>query len=235
MAIGVPSLIGAVISLPTTVPATSNITVGAGGVPAGATIVVMVNEGHATTAGSVTDAKSNNYVNKISFQGGTSDIINHFLADNVAALVSGDTIVIHWPLAQSAEGFAAAYYITGLATSSFDVAKSNGSVLATAANTGDFTTTNANDIAIGMVCGQSAPTIPPWTLNNGYTALDNANAGGGDGVQWGYQIYSSTQSSGDAYGTTFSANSQFIAGVMALKAAAAGAALTQIAYGWGPD
>lgn len=220
-----PVRIGAVVSS-AVVTTTAVITVGVGGVPSGATIYIGGFWGHASVNPVVpTDTKGNTYVQRAGPVGAGDDGWA-WTADNITALVSGDTITVTSP-AGNTETMVAAYYITGEATSAFDVAKpSNGT--GTAATSGDLTTAGPG-IVIGQIGWQSGGSTSV-ALSNGWTQLDSTSPASGDGAQWGYHIYGSAQTTGDALAATLGGTTPaWVAIAISLKDAAGAAAGPQTA------
>lgn len=147
MAIGTPVPIGtANVAL-----GTATITVGAGGAPAGSTVFVAIgcNEGSVIT--SVTDSKSNTYVQDAAE---TTQVIGNtdtylYRASNITALVNLDTITITRSAGSVLTTTAA--YATGLATSNPLDQSNNGTAASTTVDSGNITTTQAAELIIGVV------------------------------------------------------------------------------------
>lgn len=203
--------IGSVVST-ASVGSTSTITVGASGVPAGDAIVIPAFfSNRSGTPAAPTDSAGNTYLLKEGPQlDGATDNGYVWVCANCKALASGNTITVTTPGSGSGtpEGMVAAYdvHINGASGTAFDVGASGGAMGNGSATTGDFTTTQATEVLLGIVGFQSSSTTQP-PLINGYDALDYASPASGDGAIWGYRMTGGTTAAADAFGATLTSSS----------------------------
>ena len=220
--------------------ASFNIAVPAGGVPAGATIVVFVSDRNGSIGSqAVADSKGNTYTRITSVITGTSTLCSVYYAYNVSALSSGDTITI--TKAATDRAAASALYVTGIASG--DTLDSAATNTATVSNGQPSVASNtpgtANDLFLGAVSTQGASgtftqdsthgawSTPPNGVSSGSGSSDRQIAGGhltGSGT--------STQT----YAPTFSSTPAFASSIIiALKPSAGGGNTLSISATEGAD
>lgn len=228
MAIGTPVLIDD-ISLAG--PLTSGaLTVPAGGVPSGAQINIMTATIEAVTGLAVTDTAGNTYTEDLADTvHATGNIESHFFrVTNATALVSGNSITVSWT---NNSGVAAiAWYTTGLATTTpLDQAViAEGS--STTPSSGNITTTNNDDIELGVV-GVNDATPPAFTEDANFTSIGNTTGGASNfNIYAAYRIVAATETMD--YSPTFDTESQnWHCLIASYKAAAGGLAAVSATTG----
>ena len=190
---------------------TSNsITVPAGGVAAGHTLIARVDIRDTSPAGAVTitDSKGNTYTLDVEVTNAAIRVL--ILSANVTtALVSGDTITVNYPpVSPPSTGFVVSEFSGIAATNRVEVTGS--AIGGTSTPSVTVTTANANDLLYGFVGSTNQPTYteaPGWTTD---TDLQPACGGaqGNSTNHGGYRIVSSagaytynpTQSAGNTWG-----------------------------------
>lgn len=166
-------------------------TVGVGGVPAGAGVMVAVCDRTSTGVGqSVADTAGNTYTRVASSQLTTLTLASLYYADNIAALVSGNSITVTTASGGSFVG--SIFYVTGLASSPFDsgsVGTANSSSTASPSVAGG-TPAVANSLWVGVLASGSVPTgitqdsangayaTPPTFVRNGSSSTRATVCGG---------------------------------------------------------
>lgn len=197
--------------------ATNVITVPAGGVAAGNTLVVRVTmrAGTMTGAISVSDSKGNTYTADKDITNANVRLV--VLSANVAtALVSGDTITASYPpVNPSATGLVATEFSGIVATNRVDVsASATGSSMTPSVSA---TTTNAKDLVYGAMVVLNQPTVTEasgWTLDTNLST--GCGGAGGNSVNHGaYKIVSATGS--HTYNPTLSIGNAWVDEIVAYK------------------
>jgi hypothetical protein len=155
------------------------VTVPAGGVPIGNTVILSFAMDPVSGTVSATDTQGNSYTddedNMIGTSGSGSGVRMVVLSAHVTtALVSGNTITVTFPTA-TAKALSACY-ISGLVTASrVDQTASGGSTTAaTSGATGSATTLYQDEVLIGAVGIENAGSA--FTVGSGYTALTSAES-----------------------------------------------------------
>ncbi len=204
-----------------------NIAVPAGGVPAGATIVVFVSDRNGSIGSqAVADSKGNTYTRITSVIAGTSTLCSVYYAYNVSALSSGDTITI--TKAATDRAAASALYVTGIASGDpLDSAATN---TATVSNGQPSVASNtpgtANDLFLGAVStpGASGTFTQDSTHGAWSTPPDGVSSGSGSSdrqIAGGHLTGSGTST--QTYAPTFSSTPTFASSIIiALKPSAGG-------------
>ena len=198
---------------------TSNvITVPAGGVAAGNTLVVRVTlraGSPGTGTVSVADSKGNTYTVDKDITNANIRLV--ILSANVAtALVSGDTITAsHPPVNPSATGLVATEFSGIVATNRVDVsASATGSSLTPSVS---VTTTNAKDLVYGAIVVLNQPTVTEasgWTLDTNLST--GCGGSGGNSINHGaYKITSAA--GGQTYNPTLSGANAWVDEIVAYK------------------
>src|SRR6266576_3931543 len=197
----------------------ATITVGAGGVAAGHSIIVTVGLGGASsTAPTIADTQGNTYALDVgpTTDGAGNDWMTVRSAHNITALVSGNTIVVTNPT--NTEWFVTVEEISGL-TGVKDGTNSAWAATGTAAASGAITTTNAVDLAFGacydLGLNGSVSWSAPWTDITPHLVT------GQDGMANAYQILSATGSP-NAQATISSGS--WVAAIVAYKGSGGAAA-----------
>lgn len=153
-----------------------NISVGAGGVPSGSLIFVVVADANIATGAAVTipiDTASNTYTaisslnNTIGAAAGNGQGMGYY-AFNSAALVNGNTITANFSTT-GVNGVALAVYATNIQTSPDPKDASSASGGTSAAPSSSVTTVNAQDLVFGYLLTDGA---------SGDTITQDANFGG---------------------------------------------------------
>ena len=217
--IGVPASIGQNNSA--TTDTSLSVTVGAGGVAAGNTIIVSFAI-NTTSASAVTvaDTKGNNYTQDANILNSAGSIRTMvFSAPVTTALVSGNTITVTYPSATTKA--VSIYYVSGLVSS----APADKSVAATGNSTtpssgSTATLSQANELCWGAIGGAYHATTT-FTVGSGYTALTSSLGDGGSSsssatIQPEYQIVSATTAT--SAGATLSATREWAAAIVTYKA-----------------
>jgi hypothetical protein len=163
--IGVNSAKGSNLSIAITVPA--------GGVPAGAVIIVLVSPGVSTFVSGVVDTAGNTYV-------AAQDGFIYYAWQSTAALVSGNTITVNF--STGTNGAISAFYATGLQTSSNPLDQTAQSSLIT--STAPTVTTSGNvsvtgELIVGLVSvgGPSGDTFTQDSTHEGGFVGGGLNTG----------------------------------------------------------
>lgn len=216
MAIGTPTAIG---QNSTSAAASSLVLTTTAAVPAGAMIVLEIanHNSAAVVPSSVTDSAGNTYtlISAIN-SSAVSETLAYAL--NATALASGSTITITFPSTRNAA--AAAYYVTGIATSgAVDQQASNTTGSSATPSVGPTSaTTQADELVIGLFGYSNSRTFTP---GSGYTALATVESTGTvRGTTGEYKIVSATGT--QTPDGTFSSSTSFAGLVVTFKAAAAG-------------
>ena len=194
--------------------ASSVVTVPAGGVPAGNTVVVVVvlRDTVPTGAVSAADSRGNAYSVDVDF---TNSTIRKLVlsARATTALAAGDTLTVTHP-DLGAEAVAA-LELSGIREPRLDTSAANGGLSATP--TATATTTHPDDLLVGAAGNQGNRT---YTEATAWTTVADvqANCGGGTGrltLHAAYRIVSSAASW--TYSPSLSANDRWAAGIAAYK------------------
>lgn len=133
---------------------TSTVTVPAGGVPAGSTVLVSIGL-RGTVAGglTVTDSRGNSYSNDVDVT--NANVRAVVLSSRLAtALSAGDTITASHPFGSSSEGMAAAEFSGVVAGTRVDATATG--IGDGASPTASVTTSHANDLLVGAVANQNS-------------------------------------------------------------------------------
>lgn len=158
------------------------ITVGVGGVPAGAAIFVAASDS-GTSAGTVSDSKSNLYLTERTSTNGSNLTVSLYRCSFVIALVNGDTIKY---TLNGTLGAVSVFYATGLANVGQDTAVGAGGTSATPSVTSPVPS-SAGDLFIGVVGGatlissftqdstNAAWASPPGSVSNAAPVLGGGN------------------------------------------------------------
>ena len=186
---------------------TISVPVGGSGVPAGNTLVVSLLLSSTSTTGAVsaTDSAGNSYaIARDTNDGSAGDRTVVLVSTGVKALAAGGSITLTYPSAAethvSVDEFAG---IAGVDTS----AGATGT--AAAYSSGTATTTQANEILIGVV-GIESGRVPTWAA--GWTALPALSVSS-DILDTAYQTVSAT----GAYSAAGTTSGQWMASIVALK------------------
>lgn len=222
MAIGTPVEIGSNTSLS---GSSISIAVPAGGVPAGASILVAFGNGDGGESGySVADDASNSYTIDVidSQPGGVFRTCFLASAHDVSALDEGETITISFGGTEF-RNTAIAAYVTGLETSSVLDQSNSDTGASTTPSSGDITTTQADEIIFGVLNIKNAD-ASEITDDGDYNTIDEIDSGGSTNntLHLAYRIVSSTETNN--FAPTIANSDNWIAIVASYKGAAAAAA-----------
>lgn len=226
----------------TEITATISVTIGVGGVPAGALIVVATEEFGSFDPGSsaVTDSKGNTYTqvangtaNNVS--AGNRLLTSLWYAKNITALVNGNTI--KFTLAQTGDAAAmSAFYATGIQTASpLDTAVTATAFGASAApSVTSGTPGQAGELFVAFVGGPGNSGTYTQDSGNGWaTPFDDSKSGTlstDSRVSGGNQVNSGTGTL--TFAPTLGASSAWWAAIIGFKATATPLATTLFAQAW---
>jgi hypothetical protein len=157
----------------TLVQSTCIITVGAGGVPAGSTIVVCVAEAAYNVLDAVADSALNNYAPILSV-GVPNPFASIYYCANASALVNGNNIT--FTKGSSTSGAVSAFYVPGLAGSPLDVnVSASASGISTPPSVTSGVPVSVGELIIGVVAVASGPgdTFTQDATNAAYAAPPN--------------------------------------------------------------
>lgn len=208
-----------------TAGATVAVTVPAGGVPSAALICVATGErSNSVPAGAVADTAGNTYSRPLArsrsnTQGSGFGAI--FYAENVTALVSGNSIT-YTKVVNGSRSSITAFYATGIATSSaIDSAfsASAGGSTTTPSVTAAAATSQTGELIVGAVDTIGSATSGTFTQASGFaTPFDEAESGTGTSdsrTNGGNYVEAGTAT--PTYNPTYSASTQWAAFIVAFK------------------
>ena len=217
--IGIPTSVGQANSA--TADTSLSVTVGAGGVAAGNTMIVSfaINTTSASAV-TVSDTKGNTYTqdaNILNSAGSIRTLV--FSAPVNTALVSGNTITVAYPSATTKA--VSIYYVSGLVSASPADKSATATGNDTTPSSGTTATlSQANELCWGAIGGAYHATTT-FTAGSGYTALTSSLGDGGSSsssatIQPEYQIVSTTTAT--SAGATLSATREWAAAIVTYKA-----------------
>lgn len=159
------------------------ITVPTGGVPIGHTLFVRTAGDHTSAGATMADSRGNTYTrDRSAANAGTTMRASLFSCPITTALQEGDTITVTWPSAISTRVAVVDEFASVLTPTSIDVQNGNSGTSTTPST--NVTTTNANDLLVGMTSVEgpttetyTADTIRQWTnlTRTGTTASPTTN------------------------------------------------------------
>lgn len=220
MAIGTPTLIGSVDNQ--TAGTSAVIAVPAGGVPAGALIVVILCCHEDAVSPTCADDQSNTYTDDVfDVDHADQNVETHFYrAENVTALAEAENITVSWTT--DAQNSAIAAYVTGIATTNplDQTAIAEGQETTDTLDSGNITTTQADEVIFGAF-GMDAAVGRTVTEDGDFTLLGNIGGGGGRQSHLAYRVVSATETNNYAP-TGFGASDEWHALIASYKASALG-------------